>query len=57
MASNGARNGRRLAGTIRIAGLVLLGLVIVGAAVALWLGWGRALTLQSIQETIQSWGA
>jgi uncharacterized membrane protein YdjX (TVP38/TMEM64 family) len=56
MASDEARQGRRLAGAIRVAGLAVVGLVMVAAAAALWLGWGDGLTVQAFEETIRAWG-
>ncbi len=56
MASEGARQGRRLAGAIRGAGLALVGLVVLAAALGLWLGWGEGLTVQAVERTIRSWG-
>ncbi len=56
MASDGARKGRRLASAIRIAGLAVVLLVLVGAAAGLWLGWGEGLTVQAFEETIRAWG-
>ncbi|MDH3593702.1 MAG: TVP38/TMEM64 family protein [Rhodospirillales bacterium] len=57
MVGGGATERRRGAVAVRIAGVALLGLGVVAVATALWLGWGRGLTIQTIQETIQSWGA
>ena len=56
MTSDVARKGRRLASAIRIAGLAVVGLVVVAAAVGLWLGWAEAPTVQAFEKTIRAWG-
>ncbi len=57
MVGGGATERRRAAVAVKIAGVALLGLGVAAVATALWLGWGRGLTIQTVQETIQSWGA
>ena len=56
MASDGAREGQRLASAIRAAGLAVLALALVAGAAGLWLGWGEGLTVQAFEQTIRAWG-
>jgi uncharacterized membrane protein YdjX (TVP38/TMEM64 family) len=56
MDGGAATEHRRWAVAVRIAGFAVLGLGVVAAVVALWLGWGRGLTIAAVEETIRAWG-
>ncbi len=56
MASDGAREGQRLASAIRAAGLAVVALTLFAGATGLWLVWGQGLTVDAVEETIRSWG-
>jgi uncharacterized membrane protein YdjX (TVP38/TMEM64 family) len=56
MDGGGATERRRWAVAVRIVGFALLGLGVVAAVVALWLGWGRGLSMAAVEETIRAWG-
>jgi uncharacterized membrane protein YdjX (TVP38/TMEM64 family) len=56
MDGGSASERRRWAVSVRTIGLTLLGLGIVAAIIALWLGWDDNLTVPAIEATIRSWG-